>query len=299
VYFAAAILLAMNGAAAADDMDRPLLPGTFRLYVESDLLTLEARDAPLSEVVRAIAEQVGFETKFVGDLAVPVSTSLTGVPVSDGLERLVSDIDRVVLYAPPREGTNDRVVSQLWLFASNGAAASAAEPVALDDVEQTGDKTRAAAMLRLANADATEEALDRLVQALRDDEDALVRSRAATALGRLQDGRALSALETALEDGHASVRIQAIHALGQIGGERATMALGEVLLYSAQRSERVRAAWTLGRQDTELAQSFLDAAANDPDKLVWTASSTPLGRARRLIIVAPTDAEQRGSDTIR
>jgi hypothetical protein len=293
----------MNGAAVADDEDSPVLPGNFRLYVESDLLTLEARDAPLSEVVRAIGEQVGFETKFVGDLAVPVSTSLTRVPVSDGLKRLVSDIDRVVLYEAARDGTTDRVVAQLWLFAPNGAAArnlaDAAESVALDEVQPTGDKTRAAEILRLANSDAPDEALFMLVQVLRDDEDVFVRGRAATALGMMQDERAVSALETALADEHASVRIQAIHALGQIGGERATMALGEVLLYSAHRTERVRAAWALGSQETELAQSFLAAVANDPDKLVGTASRMPSDRGQRPVTEAPADAEQWGSDTIR
>lgn len=303
VYFAAVASLAMNGAAAAEAEDSRRLPGSFELDVESDLLTLDANDAPLSEVVRAIGERVGFETKFVGDLAATVSASFTGVPVSDGLERLIRDINRVVLYAAPREGTNDRAVAQLWLFTSNGAAgsnfASAAEPVALDDVWQAEDKTRADAILRLANSDAAEDVLERLAQALRDDEDAFVRSRAATALGALQDERAVPALESALEDEHASVRSQAIDALGRIGGERATMALGDVLLYSAQRMERIRAAWALGRQDTELAQSFLDAVANDPDMLVWMASSVPPGRAQGPIVEAPADAEQRGSDTIR
>jgi len=302
-FLAAGVSLVMSGAATAAAQDSRLLPGTFELHVEAGLLNLEAHDARVSEVVRAIGDRVGFKTRVFGDLTDSVSTSFEGISVSDGLDRLIRDVNWVVHFAPPREGSDDRTISQLWLFASTEAVdrdlASTTEPLALDDGQQQQDRTRANAILRLANSDAKEEVLERLMQVLWEDEDAFARSRGATALGALQDERAVPALESALEDEHASVRIQAIHALGQIGGERATMTLGDVLLYSAQRMERIRAAWALGRQDTELAQSFLDAVADDPDNLVWTASRKPPVRARRPNLEAPPNVERRGSNSIK
>ena len=300
---AVAVSLALSAAAPAQVEDSRLLPGSFELDVEAGLLTLEAHDAPLSDVVRAIGERVGYETILVGDLPAAVNTSFKGVPVGDGLERLLRDIDRVVLYGPAQEGSDNSAVSQIWLFGPGGPAestvAGAAGLAARDDLEQTDERIRADAVLRLASSYPVEQALERLARALREDEDAFVRSRAAAALGALQDDRAVPALESALEDEHDSVRMQAIQALGRIGGERATTALGDVLLYGTERKQRIQAAWALGRQDTEIARRILDTVADDPDELVSMASRKPPGRARAPALEAQTDAERRGSDTIR
>ena len=94
--------------------------------------------------------------------------------------------------------------------------------------------------------------------------------------------------------------IQAIEALGGIGGEPAARALGEILLRGEDRQERVHAAWALGRHDTELARSLLDAVADDPDELVRMASESPPGRLPESVAApAADDAEQRGSESIR
>ncbi len=302
-FLAALVSLAIGGTAVALAEDSALLPGTFRVDVEAGHLTLEAQDAPLSDVLRSIGERAGFETILVGDIADSVSTSFSGVPVGDGVERLVRGIDRVVLYAPRREGSTEIAVSQLWLFGADGAPGTAMAgvtgPAAVEGLQQTGKNTRAGDVLRLANSDAKEEAIDKLARVIREDENPFVRSRAATGLGALRDERAVPALEYALQDEHASVRMQAIDALGRIGGERATTALGDVLLYGTQRKQRIQAAWALGRLDTDLARSFLDTVADDPDEQVWTASRTPPGSAQGPAIEAPQGAERQGSEFIR
>jgi HEAT repeat protein len=130
------------------------------------------------------------------------------------------------------------------------------------------------AVLGLSDKDATGHVLARLTRVLQEDQDALVRSRAAIALGALRDEGAVLALESALLDEHSSVRSQAINALGQIGGERATMALGNILLNgSADKTERVMAAQALWKHDSEAARGYLRTGANDTDDQVRLASS--------------------------
>ena len=300
----AVVLLATRAVGATEPSSSEASPGEIELEVVAGLLTLEARDAPLADVVRAIGERVGFETILDGDLSAPVTTSFAEVPVGDALNRLLGDLNRAIVYGGAAAGGEEAVIVRLSVFGPGRAlpehAAGAVASGVLDALKHGDDGTRAQAALRLANSAPTEEVLAALGETLRGDEDAWVRSRAAAALGSLRDARAVPALEVALADENASVAIQAIQALGGIGGEPAARALGEILLRGEDRQERVHAAWALGRHDTELARSLLDAVADDPDELVRMASESPPGRLPEFAAVpAADDAEQRGSESIR
>lgn len=278
VLFFALLLAAMTSVAENIEID-----------MEADLLTVEVRDAPLSEVVRAIGERAGFETMVVGDLDMPVNAAFTGVPVREALDRLLGDTNRVIVSGA------DRAIARVWLLGSGGTAddivVTEPEHEILDaDLRHPDAKTRSEAVLKLANLGATEPVLAALIRVLLEDEDALVRSRAAIVLGKLGDERAVPALESALSEEHGSVRAQVIHALGLIDGENATLALGDVLLHSTDNTERVIAAQALARQDTELARQYLDAVADDSDQQVRAASRSNAGQIQ---------GEQRGSENIR
>jgi HEAT repeat protein len=78
-----------------------------------------------------------------------------------------------------------------------------------------------------------------------------------------------------LGDQHTSVRVQSTQALGQIGGERAVLALGEILVGDGNKRQRIVAAWGLARQNTEQARRFLDLAVDDPDEQIREAASKP------------------------
>jgi HEAT repeats len=148
---------------------------------------------------------------------------------------------------------------------------AAAPPSSPEPLLDPDGKIRSQAVLRLTQAGATEDALDQISQVLREDTDPLVRSRAAIALGSLGDRRGLAALEAALADRSFSVRVQAIQALGQIGGEQAAQVLGDVLLYERDAKMRALAALALHREGSPRAQRLLDAAADDPDQQVRSA----------------------------
>lgn len=257
-----------------------LAPGEFELVLRDGRVTLEAARAPLAAVIEAIAAQAEFEAIMTGDLDLPTTISLNDAPLPVALDALLRGIDRFIVYAPARPDAAQRVLQRLWLFAPSAAppgeaAVADVEPL-FEHLDHEDARIRSEALLRLAGAGgATAEVLDHLGAALKNDNDALARSRAAIALGKLADRRALSLLESALEDEHRTVRLQATHALAQIGGEGATGLLGDILLHSSESAQRVVAAAGLWRQDTEQAQRFLDAVADDSDQQVRAAAAAP------------------------
>jgi hypothetical protein len=281
--FVVVSLLVAFASAAIVLADEPL-----DLHLDDGLVTVEVTEAPISAVIRAIGEQAGFETILVGHLDRLVSASFAGMPVREALERLLGNTNRIVV------SDANRTIVRLWLL---GSSSEVTERVAREtelallepDLRQADPKARSEASLGLANLGATQPVLDLLTQSLLEDEDALVRSRAAIALGKLADQRAVPALESALSDDHGTVRTQVLHALGLIGGERATLALGEVLLYGTKNRERVVAAQGLAGIGTDLARQYLGAAADDPDQQVRALSNYSPGKNKPYVIEIPED----------
>lgn len=264
VLSAVLILAHATTSGVAKETSASSSPADVRIEIKNGELTLETRNAPLHEVMREIGELVGFKTVLVGDFVEPplVSVSLESMPVREAVERLVSDKNRIILYAPSGDGAQQRI-SQVWLLESGGESV---------DFEVGDDKGIALGR----ETDIRGHKLANLTKMLQQDQNVVVRSRAAIALGAFQDVRAVLALESALLDKDPSVRSQAINALGRIGSEQATMVLGNVLLHtSAEQSERVIAAQALWKNDSELAQSYLRAGSNDTDEQVRLASSKP------------------------
>jgi HEAT repeat protein len=249
---------AVSSAAEPTGITQELID--IRIEMKDGSLSMETRDAPLHEVMRRIGELAGFKTILVGDFIDPplVNVSFNQIPVREAVERLVSDKNRIILYGQAGDDTQQSTISQVWLLQSGDDVASDAENIALgreDDVK--GHK------------------LARLTRMLQQDQNTPVRARAAIALGTFQDERAVLALETALLDKEPLVRSQAIKALGRIRSEQATIALGNILLRgSADKSERIMASRALWNQDSEIAQDYLRAAANDTDAQIRTASTS-------------------------
>jgi len=270
----------VNGAAGATGVN----PGStdIRIEMKAGSLTLETRDAPLYDIMRRIGELAGFKTILVADFVKPplVSVSFDNIPVQEVVERLLGNTNRIIFYTPAGIGAQHHVISQVWLLGSSAAAdddeAGDGESIGLaEDLHHDEGKIRSEAVLRLSNQkDAKEHVLVRLTRVLLEDQEALVRARAAIALGAMRDEGAVLVLESALLDEHFSVRSQAINALGQIGGERATMALGNILLNgSADKTERIMAAQALWKHDSEAARRYLRSGANDTNEQVRLASS--------------------------
>ncbi len=101
-----ALLLTAVGTVAAGP-DRAALAAevdvsraTIEVSVQQDLLTLTTVDAPLGEVLEAIAKQAEFRLDSRGALDMPVTWSFADVPVEEGVQRLLHDISSVIIYGP-------------------------------------------------------------------------------------------------------------------------------------------------------------------------------------------------------
>lgn len=251
-------LVYVTASSAAEHAGTSPQPVDIRLAMKDGLLTLETRDAPLHEVMREIGELAGFKTILVGQFIKPslVNVSFENKPLGAVIESLVSDNNRIILYGLAGDGNRQRVISQVWLLQSGDDVVSEVESIAPGrEKDVKGYK------------------LARLTRMLQQDQDVPVRARAVIALGAFQDERAVFALESALLDEDSLVRSQAIKALGRIGNEQASIALGNILLRtSADKSERIMASRALWNHDSEIAQDYLRAAANDKDAQIRSAS---------------------------
>jgi len=246
--------------------------------VQNGLVWLDLDGASLDAVVREVGQQAGFETVVIGELVTSVSLTVSAMPLSQGLDKLLANTDRIVVYAEADKNSEQGIVS-LWLFSASEPADSGVgeESRGLAQTPPIESKERSLAVLRLTQKGATDDVINTLGEALLNDPHALVRSRAAVALGSLGDKRGLEMLAGALEDTNHSVRTQAAQALGQIGGPQAAQILGDVLLQNPDASMRLLAARALQREGSTQARRYLDAAAGDSDPQIRAVVQAPAG----------------------
>jgi len=281
--------LAVFGTTAFADSTMP--PAEIKIEINSGLLSVEARKAPLSEILEQIGRSAGFKTNWIADKekSPRLDVSFKAVSVSKAVERLVDDTNRLIFYQTRDATTGHKTISQVWILgyyatSSDSDLIELGNRAQADDLQHQESKTRSEAALGLVvesyskdgEKTDTERVRLRLIQLLQEDKDALVRSRAAIALGALKDEESIDALEAALLDDSGSVRAQVINALGQIGGDRAADALGSILLYNGNHTtDRVMAAQALWMHGTESAREYLDLGAVDQNKQVRVAASKP------------------------
>ena len=261
----ALVLVYTTVTSAAENTGLPTKSSDIQIEMKDGSLSLETHDAPLHEVMRGIGELAGFKTILAEDFIEPplVNVLFKSIAVREAVERLVSNKNRIIFYAPAGDETGQRIISQVWLLGPGSAP---------DGDELSDDESIASGQEKLVKG----HKLIRLTKMLQESQEVQVRTRAAISLGALQDERAVLALESALLDQHFSVRSQAINALGQIGSEQAIIVLGSILLNSsANITERVMAAQALSKQDSAVAQGYLHSGAYDKIEQVRLASSNP------------------------
>jgi HEAT repeat protein len=129
--------------------------------------------------------------------------------------------------------------------------------------QEVEDRRRLRRAARFLGETGGTEGVERLVQALKD-EDRYVRTAAAEALGNAQDAGAVEPLTQALHDGDGAVRRTAAEALGRIGDATAVESLIEAL-GDRQDDVRVAAAWALGEiGDARATEPLVQALTRKP-----------------------------------
>jgi hypothetical protein len=265
-----------------------------RIELKDGLLSAEIDDAPLPQVLVEIGKLAGFKVVQVADFDdfPRVSSNFEKLPLQVAVERLVDNTNSIFFYSESEGTESQRVLSQLWLLGPGEAGADTTQlSEDVGGLQHDEPLIRSQAALRLVQQQGGEATLEKLAVLLQTDQDPLVRSRVAIALGSLGDERAVSELEAAVLDSNFSVRAQSITALGQIGGDRATTVLGSILSDDTVNPvERVIAAQALWKQDSEIAQGYLQASSSDSNEQVRAASSNPP------VPVTPAASSQSGPE---
>jgi hypothetical protein len=260
------------------------------VVVEGGLVGVEARNAPLADVLSAIGEQAGIVVTIEGEAGGRISRSLHRVPVSEAIGLLLREIPSAVIYEISSGRLAEIHVRLMGggtssAVASSGApSASSAEPTEATSLSEgaavTPDDPREdrIAFVRAAMRAPRANGIGELALLLRDDEDATIRAAAAAGLGKLPNEEAGEALSLALADRDRTVRRAAARAFGAVGGRDAIDALERVLLEESASEVRRMAAYALSRMGGEAALEALGAAQFDRDRTVRAIAESAISR---------------------
>ena len=266
----AALCVLAGSAFGAQAAPQPQLEGAEQFDVTFDhgLLSLEARKAALSRVLRAVAEQADFKLRFRGEVNTPVTLSLDGVPLEKGIRRLVGRNSLVIMH-------DSRDVSTVLVDVAYNAPIVAIEhdtpAFTLDhiygDVARPDRVGRLRAIRRLGQrGDAP--AVKDLGLVLSLEQDPMLRRMAVMGLGAAGGGDAVTVLALALRDRNASVRTQTLRALAKIKGRVAQAAVIEALADEAAmvRTEAVRVLGLRGGEDA--VEALRDVLLDETDPAI-------------------------------
>lgn len=249
-WFAVALFAAANTLGAGPDGGRGIsaegqgsAQPEIRIEVREGMLTLEARDAPLVEVLRQLGERLGFRSHLTDDIDERVSLSVRDLPPGEVIRRALGKRSYIIIYAAREAGTGARVVKEVRVFGTEETSrAASADPAGTADRR----KARLEGVEELGR-EQTPEAARELEGLVADDPDFHFRRAAAIALGRYGDPRTIEALTAALGDPSPWVRMEALRSLGGIGSQEAVQTFE--LVMATDSDERVR----------DLASRLLDA----------------------------------------
>lgn len=305
---AAVLATAVTESGAAQSRPEPPAPA-FRLQLDGQRLTAAIDDAPLHQVLDALAREARVQLVADVPLAERITARFQGVSLEEALRRLLPAGGVVLVYGPAAGAASAMAAAplvEIRAYSRPGAAegAAAGAPPAADASAGTPAISADAAALAGIVAGSEDRRLRRralealgdleagagvpaLGRALRDD-DPGVRETAAAALGRTWDAGAVDPLARALlDDGDVWVREAAARALGAIWSDEAADVLGGVALSDGSRSVREAAVEALGRQADPRAVPFLVEALRDPTGAIRERAAEALAAIGSPAALAP------------
>ena len=266
-------------------------------------LTVDARNAPLAQVLQTVGQRAGIEVTLRGDFSTPITASLTGVPLEEGIRRLAHGHSVAVTYAASADAPRRETLTGVWVIEGSSTRTPSARPAplghrnggsaeprssSLRDQEPEGKSPEATLHFPLggwlsgmqALADEGDRGSEVAVALLTDisasEPAAVVRQQAVAALGRLRGPDVEPALTSALADDDALVRIRAVRGLRGTGTETAVQSLAGVLLGDADPEVRLAALSALTSFPGRTMLQGLAKAVTDPDGRVRDAAARGL-----------------------
>jgi len=267
------VLLSMARAAYAAQPAAPTAADRkFELNFEAGLLTVQARDVPLDELLYAIGDAAGFEVTIGRDLGGKASIDVTREALPKVFRRLLEKNSYLVFFDARKQ------VSELRVLAASArddaplsqpAVINVDEPTAadleiwiLDRLASSEQDERIVAVRRLEalNADT---AVNLASNVLQTDSSPAVRGEAVAVLGRIGGERIYDPLQAAALDGDATVRRRAISVWQSLGGARAIAALGQLSTTDGDSGTRLAALRALQAIGGDEARYYLEQAIAD------------------------------------
>lgn len=242
------------------------------------MLSVEARNVPLGQVLREIGGKAGFDTRQTSGIQTPFTGQFANMSLSEGLSHMLGKSasfvikygeggkpQRLVILALPKGKVHTDTAA-----AGTGTVPedAAGDPVSNDGREQIISQlgavepgARIAAIWQLRGMQ-PDKASAIAIDALRVEADARVRARFASLLGRTGGPQAVGALIDLLTDPSAHVQRAAALALAASGSEAADQALGLALLRRLGDEQlRMMIVDLLADRRSPIAQDYLKAVS--------------------------------------
>ncbi len=292
------LALSLHGLAplvrATEEIPSPVI----NVAIEQGLLTVDIRSARLADVLRLIGKRAGLSVTIRGYAGRPVTDSFIGVPLDEGIRRLVRGHSLALFYASSGHEAGAKLLTGVWVITDSLDGEAAPMEIPRDSVSQAPAWPERPGLVREVRVLARqarqrdEEAVAALLDVVTQNADPLVRRLAVISLGSVsvKAEELGNTMAKALEDEDSSVRIQAVRAFRHLRDKQAPQVVGKVLLGDPDPRVRRTAARALAVLPGRAAQRALEAAIFDPDKSVRQVAeralarweSRPIARRRRV-----------------
>ncbi len=239
------------------------------LTLRDGLVSLDARNAALGDILEAIAQLADLDLTITGELNETVTWSTSYVP-ADGqirgwvLQKLLRRHSWVLTYTSGEESA-PRPVAEIYILDSDGTAASGQPVQVTVRRDPRTDREEQILALKQLIQEPDESAVGDLASLATGDEAAEIRSMATLALGRLHLPEARAALVKAADDEDGMVRRVAVRGLGRMWGNGAIEQLSRAVLDDPAPVVRRQAVLELSIIGSDEAIGLLKMATNDPD----------------------------------
>ncbi len=230
------VAIALDGRsvlAAPAEVEPPAAP--IEVKVREGLLTLDARNAPLADILLTIGEKADFTVDIRGDLSTSVTVSFTDVPLDKVISWLIGNNSWVMIYGT--SGSRALDPQELHVYAKRAQDTKTPATVQVTVTNDSG------AAPESSPASLEDSILNDLAGLDRD-----ARMRAIGMLGHLKDENSIDILiQVLLEEEDPSIRQHAVIALGRTGGDRAIETLEKISLSDPESAVREAAKLALAR----------------------------------------------------
>ena len=243
--------------------------GELHLQVTDGQVSIKATDVALDRLLRELADRSGLTVVAEGPLLEPMTVRFERLSLNDAIHWILRDRNYTVGYAQPTtDGGPSR--PEIVFVLAKASVEAWVEPSTTSDERGALIDALTQTSLRIDR----DEGIIAHAMAM---DDATVRLEAVDALGEVAGDGAIEMLAHALSDQERAVREAAVQSLGNIGGDAAATALAQALA-DPQPQVREEAVDALGAIDGEIARRLLHRALADRDEGVRETAAGLLGR---------------------